>query len=143
MRNGFLVADYVVCFTLPGVAMLLMFGSLSLTMIRRKAPTHSKKDVKRLLMSVLLFVFYFGCHLPAEIIDTMMYRSNSHLAAQLWLQKAVETLSLSHGLLNIIAYVLCSPELHSSLWKKLSRQKLDIPSEHVPVLVRDHIVELR
>ena len=94
-------------------------------------------------MSVLLFVFYFGCHLPAEIIDTMTYRSNAHLATQLWLQKAVETLSLSHGLLNVIAYVSCSPELHLSLWKNLSRQRKDIPSEHVPALVKDHIEELR
>ena len=130
MRNGFLVADYAVSFTLPGVAMLLMFASLTLTMIRSKVPTHSSSDAKRLLMSVLLFVFYFMCQLPLEIVNT------TRLASSLRLQKAVETLSFAHGFLNVIAYASCSPELYSFVQKMLSRQQMHIQFEHGPVLVR-------
>ena len=81
-------------------------------------------------MSVLLFVFYFMCQLPLEIVNT------THLASSLRLQKAVETLSFAHGFLNVIAYASCSPELHSFLQKMFSRQPMHIQFEHGAVLVR-------
>ncbi|KAI0218533.1 hypothetical protein LSAT2_029775 [Lamellibrachia satsuma] len=141
MRNGFVIADYAVSFTLPGVAMLLMFASLTQAMIRSKVPTHSTNDAKRFLVSVLLFVFYFVCQLPAEIVNTTTDSSNSHLAGRLRLQKAVETLSFANGFLNIVVYATCSPEMHSYLQKASSRQRMNIQFEQVPVLVRNNSLE--
>ncbi len=116
LEKGFLVADYIIVYTLPLMITTYMFTSLLVHLCKMYKTEETLKSQGRILMAAMFAFLFFVCQLPLQIAETIFQPSHSISELAIGIIRICETVSFMQGFLNAVAYVACCKEIHHS-WK--------------------------
>ena len=120
IQNGLVYADILVIYVLPFCIACYMYGAIIHHRFCKQTDCirQSRHNKKNAFTIALLLAFYI-CQLPHEVMEAWGFFLGTETYKLVLVKKIVEVVSLSHGVINVLVYVVFSSELHDVITRKL------------------------
>jgi hypothetical protein len=118
LHGSFLIADLVVIFVLPLVVVAFFFASMFYDVLHPDERVQRPRLVggrRRMLLSVLLFVAFYSCHLPLEISDVIAFVTGVDDHPRAPSTRYLVACSFTCGVVNAALFAASGTDLHSAV----------------------------
>ena len=95
-----------------------MYGAIVYHRCCNNTIQHQHLSKKNMTLSVALFVLFYVCQIPLEVMEWWDFFSDTDNFKLILVMKIVEVVSLSHGVINVAVYAAFSSELHDVIRKR-------------------------